>query len=59
MAACHKRKQIAKDNSSLGGGILRKVDRILAGELYISKKKRKKIMNKISKIRGMGLVKNL
>jgi hypothetical protein len=59
MTACHKRKQVALDNLSLGGGILRKVDRILAGESYITADKRAEIVEKIGKIRGMGLVKNL
>lgn len=59
MKACFDRKKVGLDNLSLGHGILRKVDRILAGELYITDEKRKKIMDKISEIRGMGLVKSI
>lgn len=59
MTACYDRKQVALDNLSLGHAILREIDHILAGERYLSGKRRKKAMAKISKIYGMGLVKGM
>lgn len=59
MSACYKRQAVGQDSLSLGNKILRNVDRILAGESYITAEKRAKIVEKIGKIRGMGLVKNL